>query len=423
MTSSHHLRYKNVNYLTCGFIKFQWGAGKKNCMLKSFNDPSSFKIICNRETILTDTSIDFPVKREKENTDDTIAGYIHRVSRIMTSAKCHRYFTATFQSREGFHRTVIFDVDRYALFQHASTNQTPVELECITKEHSFNDPSSFKIICNRETILTNTSVDFPVKTVDDFSKFTIDKIKTMPSKQPIPSIDAHVSALQPATSQVTKWGGDHEAKECWISDSTSSIQLTLWNKAITAVELQKSYRFSNLTTRQFLGETFLTITPSTKITPIDTLKNIHPMPTEGICNENVLAIEAEVTAVSITQRHICDLCHKNQATFDTKSLKNKCTECKMHQYTCNFNTSTTGVINCKAATGTHKLSLYTTAMNTYLQNNNLQHLVNDTGELENHFLDRRNFTFTVAQNVITHMQAASLSETPKPYTHTPPLHM
>ncbi|XP_064179495.1 uncharacterized protein LOC135248603 isoform X3 [Anguilla rostrata] len=244
-----------------------------------------------------------PQKREKENTDDTIAGYIHRVSRIMTSAKRHRYFTATFQSREGFHRTVIFDVDRYARFQHASTNQTPVELERITKEHSFNDPSSFKIICNRETILTNTSVDFPVKTVDDFSKFTIDKIKTMPSKQPIPSIDAHVSALQPATSQVTKWGGDLEAKECWISDSTSSIQLTLWNKAITTVELQKSYRFSNLTTRQFLGETFLTITPSTKITPIDTLKNIHPMPTEGTCNENVLAIEAEVTAVSITQRH------------------------------------------------------------------------------------------------------------------------
>jgi len=68
-------------------------------------------------------------------------------------------------------------------------------------------------------------------------------------------ISATVCKLNNATT-VKAWGTDCEIQECSLQDSSGEIQLTLWEKQVSQLQLGNSYTFTNLKTRQGRGNLF-----------------------------------------------------------------------------------------------------------------------------------------------------------------------
>lgn len=67
-----------------------------------------------------------------------------------------------------------------------------------------------------------------------------------------------------------------------IVDETWHIQGVFWNNTINQIKQHRSFKFTNMSVRQFNGQTSITSTVDTTITEIEQLNNVVGLPEEKL---------------------------------------------------------------------------------------------------------------------------------------------
>ncbi|RXN18819.1 hypothetical protein ROHU_003011 [Labeo rohita] len=98
------------------------------------------------------------------------------------------------------------------------------------------DDKKYDVIMNHETTIDVTELNFPHKPPKESAALTIAEIKTMPANQKISTLQAAVYNIPPTSNTVNIRGTDWELKTCQVADSTSSMELTLWETYMEAVK-------------------------------------------------------------------------------------------------------------------------------------------------------------------------------------------
>ncbi|XDV25710.1 hypothetical protein PO909_029581 [Leuciscus waleckii] len=177
------------------------------------------------------------------------------------SKRNNRYFNAVFQiDRYEYLNTVVFSPEKHNQVSMAARNKTAVKVHNARKKISLTDDKTFDVMINRESTIDVTDVTFPHLPPRSCSQLTIADIKTMPPNQKISTLPAAVYSIIPSSSTVNIRGTDLECKTCYVADSTSCIELTLWDRHTELVEDNWSYTFTNLSTRKHNGNLTLTTT-------------------------------------------------------------------------------------------------------------------------------------------------------------------
>ncbi|KAL7868571.1 hypothetical protein SRHO_G00099550 [Serrasalmus rhombeus] len=78
-------------------------------------------------------------------------------------------------------------------------------------------------------------------------------------------IEAKITAIASTTRAVTVRGSEKKLRHATIFDGTARILLQLWEKHTDAVQLHRSYRFTDLSTRKYQGQLQLTTTFDTAV--------------------------------------------------------------------------------------------------------------------------------------------------------------
>ncbi|XP_056613837.1 uncharacterized protein LOC130429354 [Triplophysa dalaica] len=197
-----------------------------------------------------------------------ISGYIHDVSPVKTSKRNNKYFNAVCQNgRDEYHDIVVFTADKHGTFTSAAGNKTAIKMNNVKRELKNQD---YVIMCNRQTTIDVTNLTFEYRKNKMTTQLTIAQLKEMDSHQMIPRLSAHVCHVNTCTEIIQNNNNDCEIKKCEIADQTATIQLVLWESYMDKVLNKTSYNFTDLATRMYNGEKYLTTTRYTTVTALDT---------------------------------------------------------------------------------------------------------------------------------------------------------
>ncbi|KAK7130465.1 hypothetical protein R3I93_019955 [Phoxinus phoxinus] len=163
--------------------------------------------------------------------------------------------------------TVVFSPEKHNQVAMAARIKTAVKVHNAGRKISLQN--AYDIIISWESTIDVTDVTFPHITPKSCSLLTIADIKTLPPHQKMSTLPAAVYSIAPS-SMANVWETDLECKTCYVADSTSCIELTLWDRHIELVPDNWSYTFTNLTTKKHNGNLTLTTTRQTTITPMKT---------------------------------------------------------------------------------------------------------------------------------------------------------
>lgn len=170
--------------------------------------------------------------------------------------------------------------------------------------------------------------------------------------QPIPSTDATIGQVSTikANQRVNVSGtlslGDKKPKEvmikstqknssvkedCILEDDTGAILFHIWSPLIDQVKTNKSYKFTNLTVKNFQGSTFLSTSPLTTITnTTQSLATLFgPQMLESPEKETTVPNFKFVSKLTIFSS--CQVCKKR--LYDLSSTSTKCQQCGTRQRT------------------------------------------------------------------------------------------
>ncbi|KAL0152503.1 hypothetical protein M9458_052226, partial [Cirrhinus mrigala] len=163
-------------------------------------------------------------------------------------------------------------------------------------------------------------------------------------------------------------GTDWELKTCQVADSTSSMELTLWETYMEAVKTSESYTFTNLTTRNYNGKLSLTTTRQTTIEPLKTSllsstpRNIIPQ----TISINHLTASVEGAAVHIMK--LCPKCHTLQQNLSPKDAFHRCQSCKIPRKGPSYLTKCNGTLTFKLGKEELALSISNSLLSTFIRN-------------------------------------------------------
>lgn len=217
-----------------------------------------------------------------------------------------------------------------------------------------------------------------------------------------------VVSCEVGTDMVKVYGTDMEVKECVVADRTGKIKLNLWEGMIGQVVEGCSYRLTNLTVRNE-GVVCVTTTRSTTINmtgdvavPQEILKQVLEEP-----QEQCFTVEGKIIGVELQDRRQCPLCNKKQDFFKHKERLYRCEGCRMLQKVDNYLSSLSGLVVIEENHTRSKLTITTSVLRQYLIANNLQRLLGDKDQVEEHFCDGGEFIATYTKNeVISCLQKA-----------------
>lgn len=124
----------------------------------------------------------------------------------------------------------------------------------------------------------------------------------------------------------------------FISDETSSIEISLWENHIEMVKKGLSYAFTNLATRNVNGTTTLTTTRQTTITLLD-----HPIafstPDIATHQTTIHHLTSEIEGAVINLMKLCPKCHTPQ-----KNEFHRCHNCKILRKTPSYLSKCNGTL-------------------------------------------------------------------------------
>ncbi|XDV31449.1 hypothetical protein PO909_034131 [Leuciscus waleckii] len=201
----------------------------------------------------------------------------------------------------------------------------------------------------------------------------------------ISTLPAAVYSILPSSSTVNIRGTDLECKTCYVADSTSCIELTLWDRHIELVEDNWSYTFTNLSTRKHNGNLTLTTTRQTTITPMKTPISATT-PNKMIPHTISLNhLSSPIEGAAIRALKLCPKCQTPQFDLSAKAPFHRCQSCKILRKGCSYLTKVNGTVSFMMGNEELSLSITNSVLGRFLKGEcNLD--VMDSQEIEEFLL-------------------------------------
>ncbi|XP_056598323.1 uncharacterized protein LOC130421298 [Triplophysa dalaica] len=338
--------------------------------------------------------------------DDTICGYLHGVSPVKLAQKSrNKYFHATIQgSREKFRRVVVFAPDKHEVFIRAEKNKSPVKLTNIKKCVS-RDGDDFDVQCGRSTDVIITDVDFTVKDPPERLKKSVAEINLMAPKQQVGCFEGLVVHVSETTEMIEFQGRQCEMQSCHVQDYTGNIKVQLWEDQVGCLINGNTYKISNLSTRSFGGNLYLTTTLDTQFNQIAALPGVTCNNTAfSVADTEVLSVIGSISAVVMNVAHKCGKCQMWQTNFDDKVKFHRCQRCGMLQKSLNYQPTANGKMTIDGGGTEYDVSISNSYLKRYLEKCGLLSLLLDHQDLEEHFLDIGQLKFLIQGNAITSVE-------------------
>ena len=256
-----------------------------------------------------------------------ISGFIHNVSPLKKSSKA-TYFDLVIQTKDDTVRAICFSPKKHNDLQMKSKASSPVKLANFRIK---DDGSPQTILMDNKLELHDTEVDFPVKSIPTTN--SISSLSEVHYQQLI-TIKGKVVQLS-GIKKVNTRNGLKQKTDCYLTDPTGSIKLTLWEDFVNDVQEGKTYTFNNVrvikeynTDRLALGTSLQDCTVTESEDFSEPLSQPVELPDAFTSTET----QIEIIGVTAFGRYLCcQNCNKKIAdeSFHAKVLK--CRNCSMTQ--------------------------------------------------------------------------------------------
>ncbi len=265
------------------------------------------------------------VNEESNGYSATIHGIVTSVSPMKGQSEI-KFFDGYISDGKKKIRFVGFNSDKAKLLEeHAHSKQSVALSNCRIKQAK--SSSELEVMVGDRTDVTNSAISFEV---DDESTVTVPETKTiviseLQDQPPFTKITTSAKIIE-IDEVVTLYDG-RKVQNVGISDTTGRAKLALWEDNINLVELNKSYRFSNLVVKTFNEHNTL-FTPKNGLV-VDTIDNIDALPLLASIKMTKSLTDAKVIAVAnFSSGHLCLNCKQSKLdSLENNSTFGKCPKC------------------------------------------------------------------------------------------------
>ena len=168
-----------------------------------------------------------------------ISGFIHNVSPLKKSSKS-TYFDLVVQTADDTNvRAICFSPKKHTDLQTRSKASSPVKLSNFRIQQHGNSKT---ILMDNKLQIAETKVSFPPKPIPQTNN--IASLSGVHFQQLI-TIKAKVTNMG-ATKTVNTSNGVKRKADCYLTDPSGTIKLTLWEDFINDVQEGKTYTFHNV---------------------------------------------------------------------------------------------------------------------------------------------------------------------------------
>ncbi|KAI2646309.1 Single-stranded DNA binding protein Ssb [Labeo rohita] len=352
-------------------------------------------------------------KKLKTADPSIVTGYIHNVSVVKTAAlKKNKYFNAVIQiSRDDFCDVAVFSVDKRTLFLQAQNCRTAVRLSGISQQPS-RSGEGVDVLCGRQTNVTVvTDVTFSYREPPSKSKRTVAEIKKMSARQHVGEVTGRIVHLMTATENVEVQGRQLETQSVLVEDASGKVRVQLWESQVGLVLFGKTYKFHNLSTREYQGELFVTTTRQTTVEEVRPLPGLGAIAPCEVREDPVICVCAEVTRAEVAVSRTCGNCRSAQMEFDPKKKYHRCGKCNMLQKMEMYQPSAIANVSVCGDFGELNARINNSVLQRYLRSSELVHLLRDGQDMEEHLLECGSLKLHIQNDNVVAM-VKSAEETP-----------
>lgn len=182
----------------------------------------------------------------------------------------------------------------------------------------------------------------------------------------IPKVSATVYKVDTSSETVTLNNVDCEVKYCHIADMTGTIQLALWDSQIDLINNNRSYTFTDLSTRMYQGRKHLTTTRNTVINELDKPVPFKEPTSSSMETTTLLHVTCPLESTKIKIIKQCPKCLCTQLNFKPKEEFHRCSSCKFLRKSDNYATKCNGTLTVKTKNGEIDLIISNSLLNKFI---------------------------------------------------------
>ena len=266
------------------------------------------------------------ITEESEGYGATVHGAIASVS-PMKGKSATKYFDGYVTDGVKKLRFIGFDADKAKQLEQHANNQEPIILSnCCIKHTRYGN--QLEIIVGDRTDISKSALTFEVNSISDVAEpeskaINLGELQNQPPYQKIVT-----SAKILEIDEVVTLEDGRKVQNALMSDATGRAKISLWQDSIGQVDLNKSYKFSNLIVKTFNEENTL-FTPKTGLI-IDSIEDIEDaLPLLDSIKKTKHLENAQVVAVTnFSSGYVCLNCTTSKLVSMEEDPKlGKCPNC------------------------------------------------------------------------------------------------
>ena len=223
-------------------------------------------------------------------------------------------------------RFVGFDKAIQAKLEALANENTPVKLtNCDIQFNTYS--KSLEVVVKGYTKVETSPVKFNITDPDSITASTI-TLSQLANTKEHSKVNVKVKVIEIKDVQMVS--GGKRKQEVIIADSTENATLTLWEKDINSLGLQKSYSLKKMYVRIFNDTHYLSLPPhGATITEIDDVGQVNNVP---CCDPDQAITDASIIAVKDLQVFpTCLSCRGKVLLKDNCATIGTCQNCTMTQ--------------------------------------------------------------------------------------------
>lgn len=202
---------------------------------------------------------------------DTDVGFVHSLSPIKKAKSGKLYYNFNLQtSPTKFTKVVGFDKNSHTQALHFQTTKSPAKIinineneDTIFVNHTSSIIQGSSSDVNFECLPPPTLAD-PNNTIPDAIDITLSELNNLSRNQKV-NVEGYLTLGDDPPKEVLKRNKEKGfvKEDCVLEDINGSSTIHIWDHLLSKLESGKSYRFQNLSVKNYSGITLLGTTPTT----------------------------------------------------------------------------------------------------------------------------------------------------------------
>lgn len=248
----------------------------------------------------------------------------------------------------------------------AKANEEPIGIaKCQVQRSKIGEKKDLEIVATSSSKLMPSPKKFKLTPEDrdpSSSLTSLDEVQMLAAEQII-HVCAKVVDCKPETTVTTKAGKSLRKQEVVIGDGTSACRLVLWERNVDRLQLDNSYKLTDVRVK-FFDIKYLALTPESEVIEVEDLGDVITEITDTTNpNEkpNSKVVKGEiVTLEKYDEFPACRLCRSKM--IELSHLIAECTKCKSKCKLTNCNTSAMAKVVIQDTVGyEHRVTMFTLA--------------------------------------------------------------